>query len=198
MFKRLQGFIIGFMVCALLFGGVAFAAELNIVPNPFPVLINGSPATVEGYNINGYTFLKLGDFKQAGLVVKFNETDKVIEITNETQALAPVGEVNTVSETATSNLRTSQKDGYLIFLYGNAEYINAASIEAKSLSYRFDYIGSTLNLYRCENGDLTNKELVLENVTYNKIGDMDLMEYAYFQNTILPLLVEPVEEEVEP
>ena len=90
MLRRLQGFIIGLIASALLFGGVAFAAaELNVVPNPFPVLINGILATVEGYNVNGYTFLKLADFKQAGLTVKFNETDKQIEITSVQAVAAP-------------------------------------------------------------------------------------------------------------
>lgn len=74
--------IVMFLVGVFFFSGVSYAAELIINPNPFPVIINGIETPVEGYNINGYTYLKLADFKKAGLTVKFNQTDKLIEITN--------------------------------------------------------------------------------------------------------------------
>lgn len=82
MLKKYKQFMIGFLIGALLFSlSPVFAeGELNIINNPFPILINGQVAEVEGYNINGYTFLKLADFGKTGLVVKFNETEKRIEI----------------------------------------------------------------------------------------------------------------------
>jgi|GEM_PF-809002 hypothetical protein len=98
MFKRIQGFIIGFISCAVILGGVAFAAtELSVKPNPFPVLINGTETTVEGYNINGYTFLKLADFKKAGLTIKFNETDSRIEVTTTQNTQSKFPEENTAT-----------------------------------------------------------------------------------------------------
>ncbi|MDD3024804.1 MAG: hypothetical protein PHE26_12995, partial [Syntrophomonadaceae bacterium] len=74
--------IIGFIVGALMFGIIPVMAqgELTVAPNPFPVVIDGVVTEVEGYNINGYTFLKLADFGKAGLTVKFNETAGQIEI----------------------------------------------------------------------------------------------------------------------
>lgn len=54
---------------------------MNVSKNPFPILINGVASKVDAYSIGGYTYLKLGDLKQAGLKVVFNETDKKIEIT---------------------------------------------------------------------------------------------------------------------
>ena len=79
--KFISGLIVGIIMAVAV---TAFAAaKLNIVPNPFPVLIDGVETPVEGYNINGYTFLKLADFKKAGLAVKFNEADRQIEISKD-------------------------------------------------------------------------------------------------------------------
>lgn len=82
MLRKYKHFVIGFLVGALLFCISPVLAEsgLNIIENPFPIFINGKMERVEGYNINGYTFLKLADFGKTGLVVKFNETEKRIEI----------------------------------------------------------------------------------------------------------------------
>lgn len=80
----MKKFIMGFVLGALLFSfsSVYAATGLNIMLNPYPVLINGIQTIVEGYNINDYTFLKLADFKKAGLTVKFNETEQQIEVTS--------------------------------------------------------------------------------------------------------------------
>jgi outer membrane receptor for monomeric catechols len=88
MLKRLQGFIIGFMVCALLFGGVAFAAELNIIPNPFPVQVNKEPYPIEAYNIDNYTYAKWADvvkainkaFGQEIVKLNFDQVNSVINL----------------------------------------------------------------------------------------------------------------------
>ena len=49
-----------------------FAADaLNIIKNPFPILINSKPTEVDGYNINGHTYLKVADLKKANLEVLF-------------------------------------------------------------------------------------------------------------------------------
>ena len=80
---KIKGAIIGFIAGGLLFSAsLVFAqTQYNILPNPFPVMINGAAGEVEGLNINGYTYLKLADLKATGLVVKFNETERQIEIT---------------------------------------------------------------------------------------------------------------------
>jgi len=77
--------IISFVVIGLLaMSMTVFAAvEMNIVPNPFPVKVNGVVTDVEGYNIDGSTFLKLSDFVKTGLDVNFNEANKEIEIGRE-------------------------------------------------------------------------------------------------------------------
>lgn len=72
-----------FILGAILFTSVGvFAEALNVVPNAFPVLINGVVSKVDAFNINGYTYFKLADLQQTGLKVVFNETDSKIEITS--------------------------------------------------------------------------------------------------------------------
>lgn len=84
--------VAAFIIGAVLFSSIGvFAETMNVSKNPFPIFIDGAEATVEAYNIGGYTYLKLGDLKQAGLKVVFNETDKKIEITTATaEAPKPV------------------------------------------------------------------------------------------------------------
>ena len=71
----MKKFVLGFIIGALLFSfaSVYAAGELNIASNPFPVFINGVQTEVDGYNINGYTYLKLRDFELAGLKVDFKD-----------------------------------------------------------------------------------------------------------------------------
>jgi hypothetical protein len=83
----MKKFIAGFLTCAILiFTLLTFGfAEgiLNVVLNPYPVYVNGSQVEVEGYNINGFTFLKIADIgKCFDSTVKFNETNPRIDINN--------------------------------------------------------------------------------------------------------------------
>lgn len=127
--KYFSGLLTGIILCLSL---TTFAAvELNVIPNPFKVLINGTQSEVEGYNINGSTFLKLADFKKAGLTVKFNETDKQIEVTSSnisttTQAQIVNMDINNVPTvtnkpkiTTYKNCEAIEKDGiiYVEVLY---------------------------------------------------------------------------------
>lgn len=76
--KFISGFLIGILITLSI---TTFAAvELNVAPNPFDVLIDGKTADIQGYNINGSTYLKLSDFVEAGLGVNFNKATKQIEI----------------------------------------------------------------------------------------------------------------------
>ena len=50
----MKKFIIGFIVGALMFSIIPVMAQegLTVVPNPFPVVIDGVVTEVEGYNLN--------------------------------------------------------------------------------------------------------------------------------------------------
>jgi hypothetical protein len=156
MLKRLQGFIIGFMVCALLFGGVAFAAELRVVPNTIPIFANSEPADILAYNIDGYTFAKYGDMvkvinKALGqeiLSLKFDEvkgiinldTDKSITIYKSNGEVGPMSNSATVQSAAQEDATMlpegatyvdNEKDGkqYKTILLNEVTYISTADLE---------------------------------------------------------------------
>jgi hypothetical protein len=89
----MKKFIAGFLTCAILIFTLltfGFAEDiLNVVLNPYPVYVNGSQVEVEGYNINGFTFLKLADVgKCFDSTVSFNQTEKRIEIESNSKPAA--------------------------------------------------------------------------------------------------------------
>lgn len=162
--KFISGLVVGIIIAVAV---TAFAAaELNIVPNPFPVLVNGTKTEVEGYNINGYTFLKLADFKKVGLTVKFNETDKRIEITNES-AIKPEGVSTMPIEKQPSEIETYTRDGLEITKYNGVEYVKVR--EANDILPKFD----NLEYYISYNP--TSKEISLvcrnKNLKCEKCGE---------------------------
>lgn len=80
--KKYKQFLIGFLVGAILFSSIPVIAEgLTVLLNPFPIFFNGQQATVEAYNINGRTYLALGDVaKYFDATAVFNETNKRIDV----------------------------------------------------------------------------------------------------------------------
>lgn len=137
MLKKYKQFMIGFLVGALVFSlSPVFAeGELNIMENPFPIFINGKMERVEGYNINGYTFLKLADFGKAGLVVKFNEATKRIEI-----------------ESSVNVLNKIEKDGYELLIIAETEYVNTEDIN-KRYNGKLNFEQTNVNTLTIINND---------------------------------------------
>ena len=149
MFKYKQlviGIVIGLLFIPI--SGFA-AAKLNIIANPYPVIIDGVKTKVDGYSINGSTYLKLTDFKKAGLTVKFNETDKQIEITS------------VVSYTAAPQAKTES-------LTGSTSTMSAATItydETTGLP-----VGATYTEYKgCKTAVLYNGNIYLTKGDLNHI-----------------------------
>jgi len=95
MMRYRQG-LIGFIIGAMLFSTIGvFAEGLTVLLNPYPIIFNEQPVEVESYNINGRTFLSLGDIvKLIGGTAKLNEVTKVIEVNTD------IGEVKTMNSTA--------------------------------------------------------------------------------------------------
>lgn len=76
--KYISGLLAGIIIATSL---TAFAAaQLKVIPNPYPVFVDGTKANVQGYNINGSTYLKLSDLKSAGIDAKYNKDKKQIEV----------------------------------------------------------------------------------------------------------------------
>lgn len=80
-------FIAGFVSGAVAFGAAgAIAANLTAASNPFPITLNGENVSLEGYNIDGYTYFKLRDIADAvgGFDVDFQNDTIVLNSQEET------------------------------------------------------------------------------------------------------------------
>lgn len=117
--KYIAGLITG-LIIAVSFTTYA-AVQLKVIPNPYPIFINNAKANVQGYNINGSTYLKLADLKATGLDVKF--TDNKINVTS------AVTEPNSNGSPSTEQGYTNKNiDGFKIFQKDGREYIKYQNI----------------------------------------------------------------------
>lgn len=106
--KFISGLLIGILITLSI---TTFAAvELKVIPNPYTVLIDGKAADVQGFNINGSTYLKLTDFVEAGLGVNFNKATKQIEITTPAVSAAEstTNQPDTTKEGETVNKQSTE------------------------------------------------------------------------------------------
>jgi hypothetical protein len=170
--KKIKHMLIGFILgTALCIGLPVFAEALNIVLNPFPVLINGVETEVEGYNINGSTFLKLADFKKAGLTVKFNETDRQIEITSaDSSTAAPSTQQNNISGGSTM-IEYDATTGLPV----GAEYV-----EYQGCTTAVEYNGNTFmsrpDLSKCLGISCGGLDVKTQTTTYNNGGESVIID----------------------
>lgn len=197
--------VFGIILGIFLSSGVTYAAvELKVVPNPFPVIINGDAVEVEGYNIDGYTFLKLRDFEKAGLIVKFNETYKQIEITSNQPDGEPAKEEDAMGNVLSKakpvtepelleniSAITSSKNGEETFVADGVKYITVSSV------YTILYEGGRYRLSGSKREvcvySINPFEKILPNMPYKTYIKDDgtegfCFEYDYYVNTILPLI----------
>lgn len=209
--KIVFGLILGiFLSSGIVYGAV----ELKVVPNPFPVIINGDAAEVEAYNINGYTYLKLRDFEKAGLIVKFNETYRQIEITSNQPDGEPAKEEDamgnapkksasndigyspnetgyTLNITDKSALIKSSRDGIDVLSYKGVDYITIPTLRNNGvyMAYvdrqRYSIFPSREAMEKLENPIMTDVYYVMLNTID---GIQTCVEYDYYVNTILPLI----------
>ena len=71
-----RNFVTGFIAGAVIFGMAgALAADLIATPNEFPITFDGNSASIEGYNIEDYTYFKLRDISDTvgGFDVDFKD-----------------------------------------------------------------------------------------------------------------------------
>ena len=192
----LKKFIIGFIVGALMFSIIPVMAEgeLSVVPNPFPVLIDGEVAEVEGYNINGYTFLKLADFGKAGLTVKFNETDKQIEISSTEKAIITPEPIPDKGDDVVSDVQVYEENGYKVIMDNEVEYYSLKSIGEyiydKGYNIGYDKSKDRLFLlrYNTPSKSSDNITIILENIPFRVFNDATHIEKDFYINKIFPLI----------
>ncbi len=183
----MKKFILGFILGSLIFGATAALAEeaLQVKLNPFPILINGIKSDVEGYNINGFTFLKLADFKKTGLKVAFNETEKQIEIESmslyekqqaEAEKTMDIKSLNPQEQYVKKNVEKTS-DGLPIVYIDGGQYIPMISINSKLHKLKTDdyyyhveilkngTVDATINIYK-------------KNAKMNEIHKAEVEKYA--------------------
>lgn len=192
----MKKFILGFIIGALLFSfaGVFAAVELNVIPNPFPVLIDGVKTEIEGYNINGSTYLKLRDFEKAGLGIDF--VDKQVVITTKKEIVGEIAkEVDNVEEVELLESIgdiTKHDNGEETFVCSGAKYITGPSLYSliyKTKKYRLHANDKISRII-----DLETNKTILDNIPFKFFkheGDNIFVcyEYNYYLNIILPLNV---------
>lgn len=192
----MKKFIIGFIVGALMFSIIPVMAQegLTVVPNPFPVLIDGVVTEVEGYNINGYTFLKLADFGKAGLTVKFNETDKQIEISSTKKAVITPEPIPDKGDDVVSDKQVYEENGYKVIMDNEVEYYSWKSIcdniEPKGYNIGYDKTGDSMFLikYNTIKKSTADSTKILESIPYKIFNDATHIPKDYYLNKILPLI----------
>jgi len=192
----LKKFIIGFIVGALMFSIIPVMAQegLTVVPNPFPVVIDGVVTEVEGYNINGYTFLKLADFGKAGLTVKFNETDKQIEISSTKKAVITPEPIPDKGDDVVSDKQVYEENGYKVIMDNEVEYYSWKSIcdniEPKGYNIGYDKTGDSMFLikYNTIKKSTADSTKILESIPYKIFNDATHIPKDYYLNKILPLI----------
>lgn len=192
----MKKFIIGFIVGALMFSIIPVMAQegLTVVPNPFPVVIDGVVTEVEGYNINGYTFLKLADFGKAGLTVKFNETDKQIEISSTKKAVITPEPIPDKGDDVVSDKQVYEENGYKVIMDNEVEYYSWKSIcdniEPKGYNIGYDKTKDSMFLikYNTIKKSIADSTKILESIPYKIFNDATHIPKDYYLNKILPLI----------
>lgn len=82
-------FIAGFVSGAVAFGALgALAANIAATTNTFPITLDGENVSIEGYNIDGYTYFKLRDIADAvgGFNVDFQNDTIVLNSEQDAQS----------------------------------------------------------------------------------------------------------------
>jgi len=187
----LKKFIIGFIVGALMFGIIPVMAQegLTVVPNPFPVVIDGVVTEVEGYNINGYTFLKLADFGKAGLTVKFNETDKQIEISSTEKAIITPEPIPDKGDDVVSDVEKFEENGYqAIRKDGVVYYLKLSILDKIYPEYNIGYDNGNVFLVKYNDKNKDGYTVLLDNIPFKIFEDRTYIEKEFYLNTMLPLI----------
>jgi hypothetical protein len=102
--------ISGFLIGVVLTSSITIFAEtqLNVKPNPYPIIVDGKTISTEGYNINGSTYLGLtATANILDVDVKFE--DKKILITTQTESKTPLKDYSVPEHTESYQLPEKSK-----------------------------------------------------------------------------------------
>lgn len=207
--------IISFILGAILFSSVSVFAttQLNVVPNPFPIIVNGKTSDIEGYNIEGRTYLQLRDtaeilnvdldFKNNKIYINNDEGNNIQETPTPVAISTPVPtnidiDINNESEVdeMESTITNKTIDGIKIYTYdtelqkysasGN-QYIKLVHVLNIYKPYGYD-IEVKDNIGTLIKKDDTTKTILLQNIPLEDIDYFTMIKYDYYIENILPLL----------
>lgn len=174
----MKKFILGFLVGSLLFATIpVHAAIQEYVAHKadYRVVVNGKEydnPDLPILNYKGNTYAPFRSILEAaGLSVNWNNELRQAEVTNK--------------ESEAGNMNTIEKDGYKLLVENGIEYIAIVDIALKydGKGYYFPYDKDTQKTSLAFNGQK------LLDITISKIsGSKAYIEYAYYKNTILPLI----------
>ena len=199
--KFISGLIIGLMISV----SISFADSYNIVPNSFPIYVNGTQQSVEALNINGTTWIRLGSISGIlGASAVFDEVSKQINIdtiggeakvsmTEDEFKAAEEAEALADKKAAEAYEKTKPKyymEGTLDMMdYKDKKYVNVNTAFNKlNIFPIFDEKSEVLTVYESKesynNGDLPK----IVSVPMIIVGGKYWIEYTYYNNAILPLI----------
>jgi hypothetical protein len=185
--------VLSFIIGGMLFSsvGVFAATQLNVTPNKYPVVVNGENVDVEGYNIEGRTYLQLRDitdilgisldFKNNTIYINSDKSDKV------------------------NNTITQTPDGIEIIyvLNDNFEYdpngepyLDWMQVTNKCKSLNFDFIyDDKTQKYIIKD---MNNNIVVDNIPVYQKGRKYIL-YSDYVNIIMPIInnVDPTKSTLE-
>lgn len=127
--KNIKSITLGILIGATATLSITALAEYVIVPNSFPVKVNGQTVQVEGYNINDSTYFKLRDVADAvgGFEVGFEDNAIVVNTPNK-PAPAPTQISTDITVVKGEDGNDYTSDGLKIEYIDDVAYINSLKI----------------------------------------------------------------------
>lgn len=169
------GIITGLIIMVSI--SVYATTTINVKTNPYPVLIDEKETKIDGYNINGSTYLKLSDLTKIGVNVKFENNQ--IKITSRDNTIP---EQNQTSIYNPTKLYDEDKN------FEISTFKNMSSIKYKGNTFIYE-----LDLYKKykitskPNGDKNNtiklfkdNQIILETLDASPAYYISYKGYFYF------------------
>jgi hypothetical protein len=181
--KIILGLIIGLVVGISTPVVALYAEEYSIIQNPFPIFVDEERQEIESLNINGTTWLRLGDVgKVLEVSILFDEANRQIDIST-SENVPPNKEEGTTTPNI-PEVKQYTPDGLLIIDYDDVQYVRFCDMHSK-------YEGVDIKIVDRENKTvdlLKNNQVIFKNIGYSVINGLTCFELNYYKNSILPLI----------
>lgn len=187
--NKIKFLLIGFILGSCTFNIFATVNSLyDIIANPYRIMINGKETTIEGYNINGYSYFKLRDIgtQTKSFNVDFKEDMILIDTINAT-ALTVDDETSSSNnvDVTEKNIVTIDTDIYAVNdeKYFYFQYINNNLLSNTFITAKWED-SENYSLVLCNKN---NHSIILEPIPFEIYCEHAIVSEDYFNNYILPL-----------